>query len=95
MFLHVGEYVPAEPEHPTQGAAGLRKLVGAAFAGCAAFAGTTEKVATARPATNRDEAFMAISHISGQHLPSRSESLCLTSKSGHWKFLQSGTILKF
>lgn len=63
MFLHVGENVPAEPEHPTQGAAALRKLVGTAFAGCAAFAGAVDKVATARPATNSEAAFMAISQL--------------------------------
>jgi hypothetical protein len=63
MFLHVDENVPAEPEHPTQGAVVLRKLVGAAFAGCAAFAGAIDRIATARPATNSEAAFMAISQI--------------------------------
>ena len=63
MFLHVGENVPAEPEHPTQGAVALRKLVGTAFAGCAAFAGAIDKIATARPATNSEAAFMAISQL--------------------------------
>jgi hypothetical protein len=74
MFLHVDENVPAEPEHPTQGAAALRKLVGTAFAGCAAFAGAIDKIATARPATNSEAAFMAISSliIPGQQIPSRS-----------------------
>src|SRR5215468_8615913 len=61
MFLHVCENVPAEPEHPTQGEVAVRKLVGTAVEGCAAIAGAIERVAIARPATNRDEAFMAIS----------------------------------
>jgi hypothetical protein len=65
MFLHVGENVPAEPEHPTQGAVSRLKLVGMAVAGCAAFAGAIDKVATARPAMHSDEAFMAISQLSG------------------------------
>jgi hypothetical protein len=65
MFLHVDENVPAEPEHPIQGAVPLRKLVGTAFAGCAAFAGAIDKVATARPAINSEAVFMAISQICG------------------------------
>ena len=91
MFLHVGENVPADPEHPTQGAVALRKLVGTAFAGCAAFAGAIEKVATARPATNRDEAFMAISQIFGTVPAILEREPMPRFKKGHWKFLQSGT----
>jgi hypothetical protein len=61
-FLHVAEYMPLDPEHPTQGAAGLAD---GTFAGTA-FAGAIEtiaidKIARARPAMKGDEAFMAVS----------------------------------
>jgi hypothetical protein len=57
MFLHVGEYMPLDPEHPTQGAAALG---GVAFAG-AALTGAIDKIVTAKPAMKGDEAFMAVS----------------------------------
>jgi hypothetical protein len=69
-FLHVGEYMPLDPEHPTQAAVTLG--VGA-FAG-AALAGAIDRIATARPATKSDTAFMAISsRFSGQLLPPLAE----------------------
>ena len=80
-FVHVGENVPAAKEHPTQGAVALRKLVGAAFVGCAAVAGAIDKVATARPVTSIEAAFMAyLPNFPGRRLPSWSESICPVSK---------------
>jgi hypothetical protein len=62
MFWHVGEYMPLDPEHPTQGAAALGcvAFVGAALTG-AALTGAIDKIVTAKLAMKGDEAFMAVS----------------------------------
>jgi hypothetical protein len=90
MFLHVGENVPAEPEHPTQTALALRKLVGTALAGCAAFAEAIDKVATASPAIDSEAVFMAISQNfrDGTAVPQEAYALC---REGPLEILLDGT----
>jgi hypothetical protein len=74
-FLHVDENDhPAATEHPTQAALPDLELdaqppaqLPVALTG-AALAGAIDKVATARPVTNSDAAFMATSQIAGTAL---------------------------
>lgn len=79
-FLHVENFQPPATEHPTE------EALSVAWTG-AALADAIDKDVIARPATNTDAAFMAISQISGTALAIPERERMRLSKKGNWKFV--------